>query len=340
MKTLLLSLLLASAATHAQTVLRVNNTVGSAAPYTTIAAAVTAAGVNDIIMVEGSNTNYGDISIAKKVTIIGPGYFLAENLNLQATPLSALVNSIALNSGADGTSISGLIFTSPTTKFVINNVSNISLTNSFFNGGNCSFTSIYLAGTGTNLRITNNFSETTCGTPFFILNAGSFSQVIVSNNFSYAGISTGATSSFIISNNTFGGFPGFPTSIDARNSTIQNNIFGLGGNISNGTGSTIKNNVFVAAQSGVDATNLINQPLASLFVGLAGNTTDTQWRLKAGSPAIGAGVGGTDCGMYGGTTPYRPSGIAVGQPTITDYVFPSTVPKNGVLNVKVSGKVN
>lgn len=75
-------------------------------------------------------------------------------------------------------------------------------------------------------------------------------------------------------------------------------------------------------------------------MGLPGNTTDTQWRLKAGSPAIGAGIGGIDCGMYGGATPYKPSGIVTGQHTIYNLIVPATVIQNGTLNVKVSAKVN
>ncbi len=329
---LLLSLLLATAAAHAQAVLRVNNTVGSAAPYTTIAAAVTAAGVNDIIMVEGSNSGYGDITINKKVTIIGPGYFVDENTNLQATPLSAYVNTITLNSGASGSSISGMVYTD-FTAMVINSVSNLSILNSYFAGG-ANTNVVRIFGTGNNLLILGNYTYNSN----IVLLSSTYSGVLVANNY-LRRIETGA-SSVLVSNNVLNTTTG--AEIDVRNSTVQNNIFltPITNAFSNSTGSIIKNNVFVGAQVGVDATNLINQPLASLFVGLPGNTTDTQWRLKTGSPAIGAGVGNADCGIYGGTTPYRPSGIVVGQPTITDYVFPATVPKNGVLNVKVSGKVN
>jgi hypothetical protein len=341
MKTiLLLSLLLVSTAAHAQAVLRVNNTPGSAAPYTTIAAAVTAAGVNDIIMVEGSNDSYGDITINKKVTIIGPGYLLAENLNLQATPLSAMLGTITLNSGATGSSLSGLIIVgSPGINIV--GASNIAITNSLF-FVNCFQSAIVLNGTGTNLLIASNYliaNNLTCGTNL-VNSLGNFTGVLYTNNYS-RGLSflSGSTSSFLVSNNIFE--PNLVGSTSTfQNSVVQNNIFTATSNpFSSVTGSTFKNNIFVNAQLGLDPTNLISQPFASLFAGVPVNS-DTYWRLKAGSPAIAAGVGGADCGIYGGTSPYRPSGIAVGQPTITDYVFPVTIPKNGVLNVKVSAKVN
>jgi hypothetical protein len=43
--------------------------------------------------------------------------------------------------------------------------------------------------------------------------------------------------------------------------------------------------------------------------GHGGNSTDGQWQLKVGSPAIGAGEGGTDIGMFGGEYPYVLSGL-------------------------------
>ena len=331
-KLLIFFLLLAGLVAHAQAVLRVNNTVGSAAPYTTIAAAVTAANVNDIIMVEGSSTGYGDITINKKVTIIGPGYFLAENLNLQASPHSASVNSITLNSGASGSSISGLTYVASFNALVINSVSNLSILNSYFITGVNIAAIVILNGTGNNLLISGNYfgfpnARVSC-------TSSSYTQVLLTNN--YLGIVQTGFSTFTISNNVFGA-----DVQDVSNSTVQNNIYLFYSNVFGPTvGSIIKNNVFVNAQTGVDATNLISQPLASLFLGLPGNTSDTQWRLKAGSPAIGAGVAGADCGMYGGTTPYRPSGIIAGQPTITNFVSPASVSQNGTLNMKVSAKVN
>ena len=38
-------------------------------------------------------------------------------------------------------------------------------------------------------------------------------------------------------------------------------------------------------------------------------STDGRYKLKAGSPAIGYGVGGVDCGIYGGPEPYVLSGM-------------------------------
>lgn len=127
MKNLVIIFLLSTGLTaQAQNILRVNNGAGMNAPYTTLAAAVAAAGTNDIIMVEGSIVDYGSITINKKVTIVGPGYFLEENLNLQATPQTALVGAITLNNGAANSYFSGLVFTGQP-GITVNRVTNHSL---------------------------------------------------------------------------------------------------------------------------------------------------------------------------------------------------------------------
>lgn len=319
-KVFFFSLLLTSTIVQAQTVLRVNNTPGSGAPYSTIAAAVTAAGPNDIIMVEGSNTSYGSITIAKKVTIIGPGYFLAENTGLQATLPSALFDLITLNASSDNSTITGVALGSLT----ISNCSNIAITNNQFN----SFSNLSLTGTGSNVIVKSNYIRTfSC--------PGTFTGVIVSNNYIGGGQVVTDQGSFTFSNNLIN--PNGTTTL--ANAIVKNNIF-IGWAVGF-TGSILSNNVFAQGPvAGADATNIFNVNTSLLFVGLVGNTTDTQWRLRAGSPAIGAGEGGIDCGMYGGATPYRPSGIQAGQHTVYSLSVPATVIQNSTLNVKVSAKVN
>ena len=51
---------------------------------------------------------------------------------------------------------------------------------------------------------------------------------------------------------------------------------------------------------------------STVFVGYYAQGTysnDGRYALKPGSPAIGAGAGGIDCGMFGGTNPYKLSGM-------------------------------
>jgi hypothetical protein len=330
MNRLLLPLLLCSFLSQAQNILRVNNNVGVNAPFTTISAAITAAGTNDIIMVEGSLVAYDNLTINKKVTIIGPGYFLLENLNLQGSPSSASLSTISLAAGSDGSSFYGLNITgniSIADNVVVNNVT----------VSNCQIGALTLSGDVNNFIISGCYIVNN----LVFTNLSEFTGAIVSNNYMGGfGQGSGTTLVTLTQNVIAGGISA------AFNCDIRNNIF-TGTSFSQFNGGVIKNNVFTVTQASlassgatVDGTNVFSATVGNLFIGLAGNTTDTQWKLKTGSPAIGVGIDGVDCGMYGGNTPYRPSGIKLGQPTINSFTTPASVQQNGTLNVKVSAKVN
>jgi len=53
-------------------ILRVSNVSGSSAPYTSVDDAHSAASAGDIIVVEGSQTSYGDVTLRKAVKLVGP----------------------------------------------------------------------------------------------------------------------------------------------------------------------------------------------------------------------------------------------------------------------------
>jgi hypothetical protein len=318
---IVLFLLLLTMFTHAQNILRVNNTAGINVPYTTIAAAVTAAGVNDIIQVEGSITSYGAVTLTKKVTLVGPGYYTDQNTGLQASTLTASVSTLTFNAGSSGSSVSGMVMTGNVS---INSVSDINLSY------NACAAQINFSGNGSNIFIHANYSG-----DLFTPSAGNYSNVFITNNYLIR-INTGSTSTYTVLNNIINS----SSPSDFKNADIRNNIF----TSTNGftlTNCTFKNNVSVVpAVGGTDPVNVWSVAYSSLFIGLTGNTSDTQWKLKALSPAIGAGEGGIDCGIYGGSSPYKPSGIVAGRHTITNLSAPGTVIQNGTLNVKVSGKVN
>lgn len=72
-------------------VLRVSNVTGSNAPYTTYADAEAAAAEGDTIVFEGSNDVYQVDSIQKKLVLVGPGYWMAENGIVNETTQSAKI---------------------------------------------------------------------------------------------------------------------------------------------------------------------------------------------------------------------------------------------------------
>lgn len=321
---IIISLIVSNA--QAQTVRRVSNALGANAPYSTIQDAITAAVNGDIILVEGSPTTYtGVTTINKQVTIQGPGYFLDENNGLQANSNPASMGGFSFAAGSAGSIVRGMKIIGGITI----NTSNITISNNQLVG-------VDMNTGANNIIISGNYATG------IIRSFSNMTNLLVSNNYLGGGISfsLSVTVLGVVTNNivAVGG-----TNYYLENSIITNNIFlATGTAIGETLNSTIQNNVFVSvAQTDADATNVFGATASSLFVGLTGNTTDTQWELKAGSPAIGAGAGGTDCGMYAGNnTQYKISGIYTGQPTITSFTSPGTVPVNGVLNVKVSAKVN
>lgn len=74
--------------------LRVNNHAGNAAPYTSVDAALADAEAGDIIILEKSNTSYGEVSITKPVTLQGEGYFLDINQPDNEGASSSIVTSL------------------------------------------------------------------------------------------------------------------------------------------------------------------------------------------------------------------------------------------------------
>jgi len=164
-----------------------------------------------------------------------------------------------------------------------------------------------------------------------------FSNIRIRNNFlytfsssTYSVISSG--SGLEISNNTIQG------SLNVTNALIQNNLFFAPTNALIATGSVVRNNIAInsvpfAATNG----NLVNVPLSTIVDGTG--STDSYWKLKEGSPAIGAGYEGVDIGMFGGDEPYVLSGIPP-IPTIYQLNAPTVGEKNTGMPITIKAKSN
>lgn len=83
------------------------------------------------------------------------------------------------------------------------------------------------------------------------------------------------------------------------------------------TGSQLNNNLFVVnvgAEPGgtnLGTGNIGNKPLADIFVNYDGGVFSYTYdfHMKEGSPGIAAGKDGTDIGLYGSESPYKPSAV-------------------------------
>ena len=302
---------------------RVNNNSSVTANFTTLQAAHNSGSVvsGDTLHLEPSPNSYGSATITKKLIILGNGYFLDENLNLQAVPISSKVDGINFNNGAQGSVLMGLDFRSSSVNIYCSNIVIRRCKFSSPNGatpdwstGNISvqYQSNIYPTPADNIIISENYGV------IISVNFPS-NGVLITNNFVAYGLAYGentanqcltlhADAVALIKNNIFR-----RGRIVAYNSSFTNNIMVNGSFI--GSGNLISNNLANATQFGSDNDNQTNVNMTTVFVGAGtGISADGQWKLKIGSPAIGAGFGSTpttpiDAGMYGGDKPYVLAGI-------------------------------
>lgn len=290
---------------------RVNNNPGVSANFTSLQSAHDGAASGDTLYLESSPYSYGGLNATKKIAIIGTGYFLDQNVNLQASSLQARIDAVTLNTGAAGSSIEGLSFNGSAISVYANDV--VIRRNHFasFNGSTPDWGVgiIYIYNGASNIFITQNFAV-------IINNNAASSGILISNNYisSYAYNGDNATGGClqlnvntvaIIKNNIFR-----RGTVTAYNSNISNNIMLAG--FLGGSGNLIANNIGNATQFGTADGNKQNVDMTTVFV--ATGSYDASYKLKVGSPAIGAGYGSTvqnpvDAGMFDGSTSYVLSGL-------------------------------
>ena len=290
---------------------RVNNNIGITADFTSLQAAHDGAVSGDTIYLESSPTSYGGLTSSKKLTVIGTGYFLDVNPDLQAFTLPSKVDAITLNAGSSGSTYEGLSFNANALNIYVSDV--VVRRNNFgaFNGNDPG----YYAGTVglyaalSNVIITQNFSV-------IISNNSPCTGILITNNLlswnSYYGEGTTqncvqlhTSTVAILKNNIIR-----RGTLLAYNSNITNNIIYNG--FLGGSGNLVSNNMGNSTQFGTADGNKSSVDMATVFVSTG--SYDNYFKLKTGSPAIGAGYGSTaqtpvDAGMFGGSTPYVLSGI-------------------------------
>jgi len=285
----------------AQHLHRVNNNSGFNVDYTTLQAAVDAATGGDTIYMEGSTTFYAGATINKELTIVGPGYFLDENPKTQANSLEAKFNSdLTFAAGSDGSSLLGCRFTDYNADIIIS-ADDISVIRNYIG-------TVLFQATCDNIMLAQNYVYVNIQA----VSPGAMTNSIISNNIIGLAFWTESTSGpLVVSNNVFT-TNSHPSPVDCYNANIQNNIVTYeNATIIVNTGNSINNNIL--AEDGTDAGgNQYNVDMTTVFAYFDGQldlSTDGRWALKAASPALGAGAGGTDCGVFGGLAPYILSGI-------------------------------
>ncbi len=315
----------------------VSNVPGFPANYSNLQTCVDVAVNGDIIIVQGSGTNYGDIIVTKRLTIMGPGYFLNQNPQTQAVLATAKLNSIYFKNGSSGSILEGMdvVGTAPF----------------YYSGGPC-------AGTVDNFSIKIDSSSVTCISNYWtnwIQISNSTGSIIKSSYgdyvFAHLNVSnllienTILGQAYVSNSNILNCLFGFISAGNANcfeNCLLKNNII-LSSSFSI-VSSSLNNNIFLSNNPlGVNiGNNLVNIDPVTLFVGYpnqGGNSLDGKFRLKSNSPAIGAGEGGIDVGPFGGSSPYSLSGISL-HPNIWFVNMPTIGTSGGGLQVQVKVNAN
>ena len=308
------------------------------ADFTTLQAAHDASAVvdGDTLYVSGSANGYGDIILTKRLVVFGPGYFLDENLDPETSPLVAQANRVWFNPGSEGSVFAGfhVVGSGSFTIAVQINASNITFMRNLVQPANGGI-SILAPG----FVVKQNYIQRTNNSQYPLVSFGNVaSNGILSNN--YIGNNnileairrTSGTSGLVeIEHNVIDG------EVIAHNSRFRNNILFSGPFVS--SGSVVVNNIGDGSQFAgypPENQNQSNVDMSTVFMSPDG-TTDGQWQLKPGSPAIGAGTSGTDVGMFGGATPYVLSGLPP-IPKIYFFDAPTAGSQNQGLPVQIKVK--
>lgn len=346
-KILVICLLFASSILVAQTTYTVNNNANTAADFTNLQTAINTVAAGSILYVQQSPTSYGDITINKKITLVGRSHSDAS--------FKSQVGTVNFGAGGSDSSIKGLIIgsigesgsgtTLSNITLLDNNISGISIGNShtFTNiliQGNVLHGAIYLYNSASNTLITNNLIF--CSSLSFY----KVDTLLISNNvfcyypgqniYNYSASDVLNISNCIFINN----YPS-PTNVNlvpgsgfiqVNNCVTYNydNTYTFG--FTTGVGITISGNVKLNTNPLFTNVGLTSPGLASPYnTGVYDPATD-DLTLQAGSPV-------TDGGIFKDYK-FKLYGTPTGYPTIKVVENSTTVPKNGNLSVTIEAKTN
>lgn len=277
-----------------------NNPGNSGANFTNLQSAHSTASNEDTIYINGTGLSYGKLTLTKRLIVVGPGYFLGENPFLQANISSAKIDSVIFNTGSGGSLICGLEIS-----FVITNTSNITIMRNWIKS------LLSISSNTHNITIIQNYIGIESSYPYKTIEySDQISNLLISNNYIYGacgGKHAALTSAITLSNNIMNTLSSSFIVLEyIRDSNIWNNII-VQGYIYGFSNNSILNNIGNSTQFGTSNGNQSNVDMSTVFINTG--SRDGKYRLKTGSPAIGAGVNGEDVGMFGGINPYVLSGV-------------------------------
>lgn len=265
-------------------------------------------------------------SLTKSLTLIGPGYFLLENDSTYANPLPVLIQSLNIQSGGSGSKIIG--------------VQVIGIVNVSSSANNITIERSYMGGVDIGTSTVSGLTIRQC----YVVGSISSNYPVSStihNNIIIGRISLTSTNGNhnIYNNVIYYNYTGTNYALEAKNSSVLNNIiirepysvdpgvnraeYCIDFSSTSNSNTSFARNVMSQSPNATFPDNIWNSDKESNFV-LVGSS-DEKWMLKAGSPALGYGSNGDDCGAFGGAVYYVLSGL----PWLIPRIFEAEIPASG-----------
>lgn len=317
-------LLLFAITANSQTRWRVNNTPGVSADFASVQAAVDSANAGDIIYIENSGIPYDNVIIEKQLTLLGPGYFLASNDSTQANKSNTMLPNVTFNPQSSGSVMMGVWVTN----ILYVNASNVVISRNRINEMRLAYSNE--AG---NILVAQNYVNgiSNWSREYY------FTAVII-NNIIVGKVDINSYGSVEFRNNVVeysNTSSAYYWAVILNNSTIKNNIvirlpdngyyynYGIAcdGTLNNAIEYNLCNQDSVANYPN----NIWEMNIEEVVVNAGG--PESKYYLKEGSPAIGYGEFGGDCGAFGGDSPYVLSGL----PPVP-HIFQTSIPISGTSN--------
>ena len=330
MKSIFLSLAFFLLVNYAQaTIRRCNNNPNVIGTYTTAQAAHDAANPGDTIHLEPStNSDYGDLTISKQITLIGTGDYLNDHPGNQVNfyPVG-YCSSILILEGSDSSVINAKV-----TGTITIRSNNITISNTTCGGG-ISFGS---TSNGPLNGIAIAKSDIAAITEE---SGGGANNAVIRNNRIF-NIHLGNASTVILSYNTilmyFGGSSLF-NSIVANNIFIHSNNYQLYA-IPSFTYCNLFNNIAEGEWLPNSNGNLNNVDPSIVFSSIQYGSSYGGWYFFADNCQLSSSYPNQNLGMFAGPDPYRLALIPP-VPSIYELTVPSSNTGN-ILNITVSTKSN
>ena len=317
----------------AAAILTVDNKPGSVAMFNNLQDAYNAAQQDDAIVLAASPTDYGALTVYKRLHFRGPGYLLSQNgipgtelagntatasmsfssFDTLGTSTGSTVSGITISGGVQGVAIS---FDKCQINLQVGRDASVSVSRSYGSLG---------AGGGG--------SGSSVGSISVLVRDSIITSTV---NFPYPG----------------GGFGSIPlinldrcvitAHISNLNvaSTVSNSIIVTSGLNAATFADTYKGNISHCMAVGssflpVGNNNINGANLQDVF--LAAGSDDARWQLKPASPARGAGLDGVDLGAFGGVQPYILSGLP-SKPRLTRFIAPAVATEASGLRIELEAK--